>query len=162
MANRRVQRHTIYDAMEANGVFDLNPANTFARDQEGQSLYEGPVQYPMMFYHPEGETRVTVPGEIVLSPGGKEKLVGEQREIIWQVARDKGEGDKLKEAGWHDHPAKAIKASGGVVPPTGMNEQISDYERQIAELKKKLKNATAGTVGAGTGTGGVLGRNASA
>src|ERR1700682_3537944 len=95
--------------MEANGVFDDNKANASSPD------YEGPVQYPKMFYHPLGATRMTVPADIVMTPIGP-KADGEQREIIWETAVNKAEGDVLRAEGWHDHPAKAIAASGKTAP----------------------------------------------
>jgi hypothetical protein len=130
-------RFTIYDAMEARGDFRRNPANVGAVDSEGLATYRGPVQYPQMFYHPEGLTRVTVPAERV-QIGGEWKSVGEQREIIWQIANNAAEAAKLAEAGWHDHPAKAIKASGRPAPSMGVGEQVKDLQSEIDRLKAEL------------------------
>lgn len=106
----RDNRFTIYDALEKSGYFDKNPANSYARDPvDGSSLYKGPSPYPMMLYHPAGEQRITVAAEVVSTPMGA-KEVGEQRELIWQIVPDAASERALRAEGWHDHPAKAVRA----------------------------------------------------
>src|SRR5271165_2895555 len=110
MAARRQHQFTIYDAMEARGDFDKNPANAGAYDRtSGDMLYQGPVQYPKMLYHPDGETRITKPAEEIVTPFGP-KRVGEQREIIWRIVKDPAEEAEWKAKGWHSQPRGAVVA----------------------------------------------------
>ncbi len=102
-------RFTIYDAMENSGIFQLNPANPGSRDTDGNALYTGPVEYPKMLYHPDGEEKIIVPAEMVLR-AGQYVPVGEQRELIHKIVNNKAEDDEATAAGWHDHPAKAVRA----------------------------------------------------
>src|SRR6266851_1485249 len=96
-------RFTIFDAMEARGVFASNSANADSRDEnEGTSLYEGPVQYPKMLYHPVGKRRVIVQGETIVDPLRGPLVVSEQSEIIWEIVRTPEEEENLRAAGWHD------------------------------------------------------------
>jgi hypothetical protein len=135
-------RFTIYDALAAKGAFDSNPANAGATGPEGQVLYSGPVLFPMMFYHPEGKQRITTPATPVAQPDGV-KYLGEQREIIWRLARNEDEARTLADAGWHDHPAKAIAASGAEAPDMGQGDYIKKLERQLAEVKGQLATQAA-------------------
>lgn len=135
MPGYRNRRFTIYDAMEAKGVFDANPANPYARDPvSNDSLYTGPVPYPKMFYSPTGEYQITVPGEWITTLNGP-KLVGEQKELIHTLAKNADEEATLREAGWHDHPAKAITAGGGKAPPTSAGDRIASLEAELARLR---------------------------
>ncbi len=152
----RQRIHTPYDVMEANGVFASNPANPGSADAQGNQLYKGPVKFPQMFYHPSGEERILVPGEELRRPDGqpvmdyktnRPMIVGELKEIIWQIAADEGEAEALRMAGWHDHPAKAIHAAGGVAPPISSAEQMSKMEEEIARLQSELATAKAGSLG---------------
>ena len=146
----RGKRFTIFDAMENRGVFEANPANPGSRDHEGKSLYNGPVELPRMVYHPEGRERITVPATPEQTPFGP-KWVGEQREVIFEIVHSLDEYKRLKAAGWHDHPAKAIAAgnklvdaaSARPVPPISSIETISDLEKQLAEMTAKLAEAQA-------------------
>lgn len=139
----RSKRFTVYDVLEANGLFEANSANTQAVDSEGASIYTGPVQFPKMFYHPEGKQRTTVPAEMMVTPFGP-KMVNEQKEIIWALARDGGEEQKLRSEGWHDHPAKAIAAGGGEAPSMGAAAVAQEAAEQIAELKRQLAELRGG------------------
>ena len=146
---RRANRFTIYDAMEAKGVFEANPANADSRDLDGQSLYQGPVTYPKMLYHPQGLERVTVPAEIIVTPLGPQR-VNEQKELIWQIVASLKEEKELLSAGWHDHPSKAIRArllaegkdtSG--VPDISSDQKIQDQEQQIRQMQAELADLRA-------------------
>lgn len=101
-------RFTIYDAMEQNGIFSSNPANPGSRDNDGNSLYTGPVEFPKMLYHPEGEQRIIVPAEIVVTPLGPREL-NEQKEMLHLIVNNQAEADAALAEGWHDHPAKALR-----------------------------------------------------
>lgn len=133
----RNKRFTIFDMMEEKGIFDSNPANSFARGPEGENLYKGPVQYPKILYHPKGEERVIVPGELIDTLRGP-MTVGEQREIIWQQVEDLESEKKLLAAGWHDHPAKAIAASGKTPPPISSDTRIADLEAKIKAMQAEI------------------------
>jgi hypothetical protein len=134
MANARKTRFTIYDVMESQGVFENNPANACS------PMYKGPQEYPKMFYHPEGRERITQRAEIISTPMGPER-VGEIRELISRGAADADEEAALRELGWHDHPAKAIKASGREMPPVVHINREADLEEQIKELTRQLTEA---------------------
>jgi hypothetical protein len=134
MAGSRKTRFTIYDVMESQGVFDNNAANSYSND------FKGPQQYPKMFYHPEGKERITQRAEIIATPMGPER-VGELKEIINRVALDADEEAALRELGWHDHPAKAMKAAGKEMPPTVGANRESELEEQIRLLTSELANA---------------------
>src|SRR6266849_3131465 len=114
--SNRHRRFTIFDMMEAKGVFEENPANADSSD------YVGPVEFPKMLYHPEGARRVIVPEEIIVTPLGP-KSVGEQSELIWEIAEDADGEAKLRAAGWHDRPDKAnAKARGEALPRSDKDE----------------------------------------
>lgn len=101
-------RFTIYDAMEQGGVFASNPANPGARDNDGNPLYTGPVEYPKMLYHPEGEEKVVIPAEIVMTPLGPREN-NEQKELIYKVVNTPEEEAEFRALGWFAHPAEAVK-----------------------------------------------------
>lgn len=130
------QRFTVFDVMEAKGVFKRNPANINAQNEQGQPLYNGPVQYPKMLFHPKGEERIISQGELVVTPLGPQRIM-QQREIIYQVVNSKAEEDELVNQGWHTHPANAIRASGKEAPATGADQVIADLQRKIAELQSQ-------------------------
>lgn len=131
---RPQKRFTIYDAMEANGAFDKNSANATARDAvSGRGTYARQL-YPKMFYHPKGEEREITPGEWVSTPMGN-KLVGRQTELIYAIAENATDERQLRAQGWHDHPAKAMKAAGKEAPATGAAEEIQRLQDRIAELE---------------------------
>lgn len=142
------QRFTVYDVMENKGVFRKNPANLQSQDDQGQSLYNGPVQYPKMLYHPKGEERILQEGEIINTPIGP-KLIMQQRELIWQIANNSEEEAALLAAGWHQHPAESLRAAGKDAPATGADQVIADLRKKIeqlqaqqAALEKSTKPAT--------------------
>lgn len=122
--------------MEAQGVFDENPANSSSPD------YRGPLEYPKILYHPEGRTRVTQRAEIIATPLGAER-VGEIRELITRVANDALEERDLVSKGWHLHPSAAIVAGGGEAPPVVSATREMDLEAQIAILQAQLNMARA-------------------
>lgn len=140
--NPRNQRLTIYDIMDQQGRFASNPANPGSVNEAGESIYKR-QDFPKMFYHPLGETRITVPAETVVTPFGP-KFVGEQREIIWRLAADADEAEALRAEGWHDHPAKALRAAGLEAPPISQTEIIEDKDAEIKRLMKELEEARAG------------------
>jgi hypothetical protein len=136
MRGGRHSRFTVFDVMEAKGLFDMNAANS------SSPQYSGPVEFPQMFYHPTGKRRVIQKAELLQTPFGPQK-VGEQFEIISRIANNAAEAARLVEAGWHDHPAKAIAASGEQAPPMTAHGRISDLERQLAIVTAQLQAARA-------------------
>ena len=136
MRGGRHSRFTVYDVMEAKGLFDMNAANS------SSPQYQGPVEYPKMYYHPKGLKRVIQKAELLQTPFGPQK-VGEQFELISRLANSKADEDRLINAGWHDHPAKAIAASGENAPPMTAHGRISDLERQLAIVTAQLNAARA-------------------
>lgn len=162
----RANRFTIYDALEKSGYFDSNPANAFSQSPVDQSsLYKGPVEFPKMLYHPLGEEKITVPGEVLSTPSGP-KLVGEQREMLTIIVNNLAEGSAAAAEGWHDHPAKAMKARVEAwisaspdmtdlqkdkllksVPAITSNDRIRQLEMELARLTK-LKDETNTSVAA--------------
>lgn len=142
MASRN-RRYTIYDRMEDVGIFEANPANVGSRDPvTNEGLYAGPVPYPKMFYHPEGAMKITVPAEIIVTPFGP-KAVGEQRELVNEIVQNVEEEKKLRSAGWHDHPAKALACNAdwckqhgtAGVPAQSPSGRIAELEEQIRRLQ---------------------------
>lgn len=128
---------TIYDVLTQKGAFSSNPANAGAMDKEGQSLYSGPIEYPKMMYHPTGAYRVTKAREAQMTVMGP-IWTNEHKEIISEVATSRDEEVRLRRAGWHDHPAKAIAAGGGEAPPMSSSAHTNALEKQIAELSAQL------------------------
>lgn len=142
----RQNRFTIYDAMEAKGVFDSNPANQFAKDSTGLPIYKGPVEYPKMLYHPKGEERVSKPAEAISTPFGP-KMVGEERRLIFRTVENEEEEKELLKAGWHRHPKDAVraraKAQGVELPAEPMTPQESEMEKMrkmIEDLQLQNNN----------------------
>jgi hypothetical protein len=139
---RTIKRFTIYDAMEAAGHFDSNPANTYATDSvTKQSIYRK-AEYPKMLFHPKGEERVSVPAEEIMTPFGPKKI-GEQRELIHQVVNSPSEEQRLLADGWHPHPADAIGARTGIAPERSSDETISKLMAELEAKKAELAAMTA-------------------
>lgn len=138
----RKKTFTIYDLMEERGVFESNPANIGARGKDGENLYQGPIPFPKMLYHPKGEKVVTVAGEIISTPFGP-KEVGKQSELISRIVSSQKELDEALRDGWHDHPAKAIAAGGGIAPATSSEQRISDLQAMIAKLQAEKADQEA-------------------
>lgn len=129
-------RFTVYDVMEAKGVFRKNSANTSSQTDDGMTLYAGPVQYPKMLYHPTGEERVIQEGEVISTPMGP-KLIMQQRELVNKIVNNEEEEKKLRAEGWHIHPAEAMRAAGRDAPATGADQVIEDLRKKIAELESQ-------------------------
>jgi hypothetical protein len=133
MAN---QRFTVYDVLESRGAFKTNPANAGSQSPTGEVLYNGPVQYPRMVYHPEGKERITVQAEVIATPVGP-KSIGEQRELIHRIVKNEEEEIEALKEGWHLHPADAIRASGKEAPATGAEMTLAEVKRQIEQLQRQ-------------------------
>jgi len=131
MPNPKGHRFSIYDAMEAQGVFDANPANSFARDPvTGQSLYTGPQEYPKMLYHPTGDEMQVTPGEEISGPYGP-KTLNVHFEMIHRIVGSKDKEDEWLAKGWRTHPTRAPGAP-------GVDNKIAQLEAELAELRQQL------------------------
>lgn len=131
---RKNRVYSVFHAMDDAGIFDNNPAN-----QSAGPIYKK-QQFPRMVWHPDGEERITKPAEEVETKSGY-KLVGEQREIIYRLANNRKEYDRLLNDGWHAHPAGAMRAAGHEPPPVSAAEQIDDLQSQIHALQSRLRDA---------------------
>ena len=154
MTLKNGDRFTVYDAMEAAGYFSTNPANPNSRNKDGQALYQGPVKFPMMLYHPRGEERVIVPGTKERTSYGTVETFGEQWEIISREVSSEEELSEALAGGWHKHPAMAIKVANETwrkeqglkplpVPPISAGSLIADLEEQNKRLTEMLEEAHA-------------------
>lgn len=160
---RRSNIHTVFHAMEEKGIFERNTANVDARDQTtGESLYKGPVKYPMMLYHPAGAEKIIVPAEIIVTPMGPQR-VGEQRQLVYKVVANEAEENALKSMGWHSSPANAVRArlkiegkDMGLAPPKGSDEMISDLNAQIAALQAEKADREAKVMAESRAGGGII------
>lgn len=145
---RKPNRFTIYDMMEQKGVFEANPNNAGARDETGENLYQGPTQFPQMFYHPQGQEYVAQAGEIVVTPLGPRE-VNKQMALVSQVAANEAEAKALRAAGWHDHPRKALAAAGKAeAMPRDPSETIAELQAEITRLQAE-KNEVSASILAG-------------
>lgn len=136
----RNNRHTIFDKLEYDGVFDRNPANINSRDQDGRSMYKGPQEFPKMLYHPKGEERITKPGEAVMTHFGP-KMVGEEKQLISRIVETKEEEIALLKEGWHSRPRDAIKARAEITGEEVAYVPESVQETELDILRKKLEAA---------------------
>lgn len=129
------QRFTVFDVLEARGEFRKNPANAGAQTEQGEILYTGPHEFPKMVYHPLGEERIVVPGEVITTPLGP-KVIGEQRELIHKIVYNSSQEEEALKAGWHGHPSESIEASGKEPPPTGQEQTVAQLKAEIERLQK--------------------------
>jgi hypothetical protein len=140
--------------MERKGVFAANPANVDSRASDGTRLYKGPVLYPKMLYHPEGDERLVSPATIELDRG-REIHVPARYELINTIVEDAETEKALLAGGWHTHPAKAIEAGNRrrkaegtplrAVPPMSLDlvaqtlsDEVMAKDEEIAKLKAEL------------------------
>lgn len=128
----RDKRFTIYDMMEAKGIFEANPAN------QSSPEYSKPIEYPKMMYHPTGQTRVTTPAEIIVTPLGP-KAVGEQRELVSKIVSSETEEIDLLSQGWHLHPADSIAEGGGSAPAKSAEQRINETEASMRRMQAELE-----------------------
>lgn len=160
MARRNM--FTVYDAMEAKGVFEANPANASARDPvTGESTYKGPVPYPRMMFHPQGAEKVIVPAEIVVTPLGPQR-VGEQRQLIYKIVQNAKEEAELKALGWHSKQIQAVRARMAIegtldqAPPMSKDEEIAELNARIAALQAEKIDREAKALASTQASGGVV------
>lgn len=144
MVRSTAKRFTVYDMMEEKGVFDANTANVYARDPAtGASTFKR-QEYPKMYYHPKGETEVVKPGLVGKSAMHLEPvLLNEHREIINRMVHSAEEEAEAVAEGWHDHPAKALAASGKKAPavvPAGLQSSYDVAEAKLSAERQRAKD----------------------
>jgi len=145
--NRLNKVYSIYHSMEDRGVFEKNPANVQSVDNDGNSLYRGPVEYPKMLYHPRGETQTIFQGVMVvdvksgqpiLGPDGLPRFTGTQVGIKNRIVQNAEEEAELLAQGWHHTEAQARRQNPevpGGAPPKSASEVQAE---RIRELEAKL------------------------
>ena len=131
-ANRRF---TIYDVMDAKGVFDGNIANLTSPGYVKQ-------EYPKMLYHPQGATRISVSAEIITTPLGP-KSVGEQRELIHRIVNSAEEEVSALKDGWHLTPGEAMTAAGMSAPEQSASQALELAQAQLARQQEEISRLQA-------------------
>jgi hypothetical protein len=138
--------YSVYHAMEDRGVFDSNKANVHAVNNDGVSIYEGPVPYPRMLYHPKGEQFVISQGIMVtdrdsrpvVDENGKIKYAGTTTGTKWiQVDNEEQEAEMLGQ-GWHRTEAQALRSNPELTHKAPKKSQAELDAEEIASLKKRL------------------------
>jgi len=135
----RQVRATVYDMMDAQGMFAKNPANIQSIGSEGTSLYKGPQEYPKMLYHPKGLMRQVEQGEILVTPLGA-KEVNKRFELISVMVQNPEEEKELRGEGWHLHPGDAMEAGGG---PAAVKSATQVAEMNFADAQARIKELEA-------------------
>ena len=143
--------YSIYHNMDDRGVFDSNPANAQAVNNDGFSIYKGPVEYPKMLYHPQGKLKVVFQGLLVTDPKsgeamldkeGNPRYTGTQVVVEHVVVASEAEAAPYIAEGWHETEAAARRQSpdkkiAAAAPPKTktelMEERIKELERQLAD-----------------------------
>lgn len=151
------KRFSVYDLMDAKGVFKSNPANAGATTQHGVPIYRGPVKYPRMMYHPTGEEQVVVPEKRDTNAFGHVTITPAVKEVKYILIYSAEEERQVVEAGWHFHPAAAIEAANDPkrpVPPRSSVARVVDLEDELARKTQELEEARAQLRSQGMGTAG--------
>jgi hypothetical protein len=147
--------YSVYHALEDKGLFETNKANAQAVNNDGLSIYDGPVEYPKMLYHPKGEMYCITQGIMVTDrdnrpvydEAGKPKYAG----AIWGVKNitvdTETQEAELVSEGWHFTEAQALRANPDTSHKAPPKSQAELQKERIAELEKKLaeSEARAGT-----------------
>ena len=152
MARNRMNKvYSIYHSMEDRGLFETNKANVQAINNDGLSIYEGPVQYPKMLYHPKGELHCINQGILVtdrdsrpvFDETGKPKYAGAVWGVKNIIVESEAQEAEIVAQGWHFTEAQALRAN----PETHLKAPPKTHaelqQERIAELEKKLAEATA-------------------
>jgi hypothetical protein len=137
---------SVYHAMEERGVFEQNTANAGAVNNDGLSIYEGPVKYPMMLYHPKGESVcitqgimiVNREGQPMVDEFGKPKYAGAVWGVKHQVVNSEQEEADLVGKGWHHTEAEALRANPETVHRAPPKTELELSKERIAELEKQI------------------------
>ncbi len=148
--------YSIYHNMEDRGVFESNPANAQAVNNDGFSIYKGPVEYPKMLYHPKGEMQIVFQGlmvvdpksgEAVLDKEGNPRYTGTQAVVKHVVVNSAEEEAPYLAEGWHLSEAASRRGSADpkvakAAPPKTkmelMEERVKELEAQLAVKAEQL------------------------
>ena len=140
---------TIYHVLDAKGVFDSNPANAQAVNEDGISIYKGPVPFPKMVYHPKGERVLVVHGTAMVSRDGEPlrdkdgeiRRTGDVWGIVNKIVQSEEEYRIAQAEGWHDSEAQAMRVNTTLArqapPKTLVEQQAEEIARLRAELAEK-------------------------
>lgn len=152
MARNRMNKvYSIYHSMEDRGLFETNKANAQAVNNDGLSIYEGPVQYPKMLYHPKGEMRCVTQGIMVtdrdnrpvFDETGKPKYAGAVYEVKNIVVDSAEQEEEMVNQGWHYTEAQALRANPETFHKAPPKTKAEEQEEKIKELEKQLEAAVA-------------------
>jgi hypothetical protein len=151
--NRMNKVYSIYHSMEDRGLFETNKANVQAVSNDGLSIYEGPVQYPKMLYHPKGELHCISQGILVtdrdsrpvFDETGKPKYAGAVWGVKNVIVESEAQEEEMVALGWHYTEAQALRANPEThlkAPPKTthelQSEEIAALKKQIEEMKGKV------------------------
>jgi hypothetical protein len=145
--------YSIYHSMEDRGLFETNKANAQAVSNDGLSIYDGPVAYPKMLYHPKGEMHCITQGILVtdrdsrpvFDETGKPKYAGAVWGVKNIIVESEAQEAEMVSQGWHFTEAQALRAN----PETNMRappktqhelqmERITELEKRLAESEAKV------------------------
>jgi hypothetical protein len=143
--------YSVYHAMEDKGFFDVNKANASAVNNDGVSIYDGPVQYPKMLYHPKGELACITQGIMVTDrdnrpvydEAGKPKFAGAVWGVKYMIVDSEAQEAELVGQGWHFTEAQALRANPETAHKAPPKSQAELQKERIAELEKKLAESEA-------------------
>jgi len=169
MPRNRTQRvYSVYHAMDEAGVFEDNVANAQAVNQDGISIYAGPVQYPKMLYHPQGEMELVSQGIMVTNRDGDPvrdergnvKYAGQHWGVKNVTVQSPEEEAEFVGKGWHLTEAAARRinpATAGSAPPKSpyeiLQEKYKDMEERLAAQEKAAPPPTLNPTAQRTGVG---------
>jgi hypothetical protein len=63
---------------------------------------------------------------------------GAQYELVWVEVKNVAEERRYLDLGWHDHPSKAIAASGKTPPPISSETMVGVLEAKLAQAQAEL------------------------
>lgn len=150
--NRTQKVYSVYHHMEEKGVFETNTANAGAVNTDGLSIYQGPVEYPKMLYHPTGEMEriyagiqvMDREGNPVKDENGQLKYAGSQHAIKTVIVHSADEEAEWIGRGWHTSEAAArrtnpvlAKTAPGPTPMEEAKSRIKELEAKLAERDAK-------------------------
>lgn len=151
--NRLSKVYSIYHAMEDRGVFETNKANAQAVNNDGLSIYEGPVQYPKMLYHPKGEMVCITQGIMITDRDNRPVYdeLGRPRHAgaVWGmrhvIVENEEQEAEYAEKGWHLTEAAAMRANPSMAEKAPPKTQLELQAERIRELEKMLAEKGAPT-----------------
>lgn len=145
--NRLSKVYSVYHAMEDRGVFETNKANAQAVNNDGLSIYEGPVQYPKMLYHPKGEMVCITQGIMITDRDNRPVFdeLGRPRYAgaVWGMKNMTVESEEqeaeFREKGWHLTEADAMRNNPELASKAPPKTQLEIQAEKIKELERRLE-----------------------